>query len=1021
MKNTFLNKVKGLLICTLFVTLTLLATHAWATPISNILNLTILQQQIKGKVVDINDIPIAGVSIQIKNTNKGSVSDFDGSYSIEAAATDILMFSALGYETEEIVVGNQTTISITLKEDVTTLDAITVNAGYYSVKDRERTGSIVKVSAQELELQPVISPLEALQGRVAGLEVVQRTGVPGMASSIMIRGQNSFRNSSGNNGNLPLYVVDGVPIDPNPIITGGYNDFSSITGIDPLNNISVSNIESIEILKDADATAIYGSRGANGVILIATKKASGGETEKTSLDISLYSGISTVANKMELLNTKQFLEMRKEAFAYDGIETYPANSYDINGTWDQSRYTDWQDKFFGNAAYVTDAQLGLSGGNEFTAFRVGGSYHNQETVFPGDFGYNRFNGFLNVNHSSKDRKLNANISVNYGIDKNKLFQSSTFVSDALRLSPNAPALYDKTGELNWENSTWNNPFAVLNREQEIKTNTLNISAAVSYTIFDGLSLKLNSGYTKTDSKNLSKRPISAFDPAVQDSRSNEADHSETNRDSWIIEPQLTYVKVLSKANFDMVFGATFQNSNSDYLQLRSRGYTQERFIGNLSAADQVLVLTLDQKEYAYSAAFGRIGFNWNRKYYLNLTGRRDGSSRFGPGKQFENFGAVGLAWIFSEEDIIENIFPFLNFGKLRGSYGTTGNDQIPDYGFYNSYQTYLGGLISTGLTNPNYAWEVNKKLEAAVELGFFMDRIHLEASWYRNRSSNQLVSYPLSTATGFSSITANLPAVIQNTGWEVIFNTQNIRKPNFNWETSFNISFPENKLVEFPKIKQSSYANNYSVGHSLNILKQYQFTGINPETGLYEVADVNEDGRFNRDDRIVIQDRNRNYYGGLTNRLRYKSLQLNFLLEFVKQPGISNTFLNSVFPPGFGLPFTGGNVSSSVLDRWQNSRDNTSIQRYTQSIQNYAGYTNAFNSSLAYNDDSSFIRLKTLSISYTIPSKFIKKSGFSSIVLFTHGQNLWTWTKYKGLDPQYPGGSLLPALKNITLGFRVKF
>src|SRR5690606_32425633 len=356
-------------------------------------------------------------------------------------------------------------------------------------------------------------------------------------------------------------------------------------------------------------------------------------------------------------------------------------------------------------------------------------------------------------------------------------------------------------------------------------------------------------------------------------------------------------------------------------------------------------------------------------------GRRDGSSRFGSGKQFENFGAVGLAWIFSEEGGIKKAIPFLNFGKLRGSYGTTGNDQIPDYGFYNSYQTYLGGLISTGLTNPDYAWEVNKKLEAALELGFFKDRIHMETSWYRNRSSNQLVNYPLSTVTGFPSIVANLPAVIQNTGWEVVLTTQNIRRPNFNWETGFNISFPENKLVEFPNIEQSSYANNYSVGHSLNIVKLYRYTGIDPETGLYQVADVNADGLYNIDDKVVIQDRNRDYYGGLMNRLRYKDLQLSFLIEFVKQPGISNTFLDNLFPPGFGLPFTGGNVSSNVLGRWQNAGDDTDFQRYTQSFLNYTGFANARNSGFAYNDDPSFIRLKTISLSYSVPSKFIEESG----------------------------------------------
>ncbi|WP_268225123.1 SusC/RagA family TonB-linked outer membrane protein [Sinomicrobium oceani] len=985
------------------------------------------QLRVSGTITDPNGMPLPGVNIIVKDAKRGTMSDPDGKYDIRVNPSDVLVFSYVGFKKQEQAVNGQEVLDVVMEEDVSALDEVVVNAGYYRVKDRERTGNIAKVTSEELELQPVVNPLQALQGRVAGLEIVQRTGVPGTASTLMIRGQNSFRNDFGNNGNLPLYIVDGVPVDPSPIRTGGFVDLTSNTGIDPLNNISVANIESIEVLKDADATAIYGSRGANGVILITTKNGIRSGKEKTSLDISLYSGIATVSNKMELLNTEQFLEMRREAFANDGIENYPANAYDVNGTWDQSRYTDWQDKFFGRAATITDAQLSLSGGNELTSFRLGGAYHKEGTVFPGNFGYDRFNGFLNVNHISQNKRLKANVSVNYGVDQNKLFQSGTFVGDALTLSPNAPALYDEKGDLNWAYhpetgvSTWNNPFTVLNRTQEIKTNTLNVSSSVSYAVIDGLDIKVNAGYTKTDAKNLSKIPVSIYDPVTQGSRANEADHSETNRDSWIIEPQLSYTKRISKINLDIVLGGTFQKSNSDFLQMRSRGYSQERFIGDLSAADQVLVLSLDQREYVYSAVFGRIGFNWDRKYYLNLTGRRDGSSRFGPGRQFENFGAIGAAWIFSEEPFIKNTIPFLNFGKLRGSYGTTGNDQIPDYGFYNSYQTYLGGLISNGLYNPDYAWEVNKKVEAALELGVLNDRIHVEGSWYRNRSSNQLVDYPLSAVTGFSSITANLPALIQNKGWEIILTTKNIQQPHFSWETSFNISIPENKLLEFPNIEQSSYAIGYKVGHSLNIVKLFQYQGINPETGLYEVADINEDGLYNIDDRIVIQDRNREYYGGLMNQFHYKNLQLNFLLEFVKQTGISNAFLSTIFPPGFGLPFTGGNVPTNVADRWQNPGDDTNFQRYTQSFLNYTSYVNTRNSSVVYTDDPSFVRLKTISLSYTVPEKIIKESGLSSVLLFIHGQNLWTWTKYKGLDPQFPGGNVLPALRNVTCGLRVKF
>ncbi|MGS2765016.1 SusC/RagA family TonB-linked outer membrane protein [Sinomicrobium sp. M5D2P9] len=973
------------------------------------------QVEVSGTITSSDREPLAGVNIIVKGSNRGTMSDPDGKYNITVLESDVLTFSFIGFKTVERSVESQEIIDVQMEDDVTALQEVEVNAGYYKVKDRERTGSIVKVTSEEIELQPIVNPLEALQGRMAGVEINKPNGVPGTAASIQIRGRNSLRNTTNDNGNLPLFIIDGVPVNSSPIqhLGGGQQ---SVQAIDPLNTLNLSNIESIEVLKDADATAIYGSRGANGVVLITTKSGVKG-AQKTILSIDAYSGIGKVSNRMKLLNMEQYLEMRREAFANDGAESSQFADQDLL-VWDQNRYTDWQKELFGGTSDITDVQVALSGGTENTSFRFGGAYHKEGTVFPGDFDYQKLTGFINLNHTSSNNRLRATMMVNYGIDRNNLFLGGNLVQTALTLAPNAPTLFTEDGELNWENSTWNNPLAGLKRSQRISTNNLIVNSSVSYEILRHLDVKINLGYTKQDIKEGQKDPVSSHDPAIQASRVNSFSQRTTNRDSWIIEPQLNYSLSRSQLDMDVLVGSTFQKSSNDILMISGHGYSDERFIGNLEAADRVNVSSQSEIKYAYSAVFGRIGGNWAKKYFINLTGRRDGSSRFGPGRQFENFWAIGAAWIFSEESFIQKHIPVINFGKLRGSYGTTGSDQIPDYGFYDAYQVnQQGGLNPISLFNPDYGWEVNKKLEAALELGLFKDRLHLETSWYRNRSSNQLVGYPLSVVTGFTSVQANLPATVQNTGWEIVASTKNIQSKSFNWQTHFNITFPRNKLIAFPNIEQTSYATQYVVGEPLNISRLYRYKGINPDTGLYEVEDVNMDGNYNLDDQIIIQDMGRQYYGGLQNNLSFKGIRLDFLLEFIRQYGPSNIFANNVLPPGFSKR----NVSAAVLNRWEGPGSSSAVQRYTQSFLNFTNYSLARQSDYGVSSESSFVRLRTVSLSYEIPSVYIQKSGLSSCRLYVHGQNLFTWTRYKGLDPQFPGGNVLPSLRVITMGLQLQF
>jgi hypothetical protein len=378
-----------------------------------------------------------------------------------------------------------------------------------------------------------------------------------------------------------------------------------------------------------------------------------------------------------------------------------------------------------------------------------------------------------------------------------------------------------------------------------------------------------------------------------------------------------------------------------------------------------------------------------------------------------------VAWLFSEENFIGENFPFLSFGKLRGSYGTTGNDQIGNYQYLDTYsfgsmqyQNVLG-LYPTRLFNPDFSWESNRKLEFSLELGLWQNRVFISGSHYRNRSSNQLVGIPLPGTTGFSSINANLNATVENTGWEVEFSTVNIKTDHFEWTSSFNISLPKNKLVAFPNLKGSTYANKLVLGKSLNIRKVYKLNGVNPQTGLYEFEDFNGDGVLSApDDKQLVKNLDPEYFGGFDNAIRYKKFKLDVLFQFTKQLR-PNFWYN-----GATLVGSMANQPRLVLRRWQEEGDTAPIQQFTtgqnqEGVQAFQNYTQ----SDAAISDTSYIRLKTLSLAYQLYDK--EKKGWGC-ELFLQGQNLWTFTDYKGLDPE-TGNLTIPPLTIITLGTRLTF
>ena len=969
----------------------------------------VLEQDISGKVTDEDGAPLPGASVLVKGTSIGVITDADGNYRISAPdEATTLVFSFVGYERQEIEIGGRSIIDISLTLDVTTLGEVTINAGYYTVKERESTGNIRKLSAEEIDKQPIANPLQALQGRIAGVHIEQATGVPGGGFSVKIRGTNSI---SG--GNDPLYLVDGVPFTSTSL-SSSFVGSAIVSNANPLNSINPADIESIEVLKDADATAIYGSRGANGVVVITTKR---GSSEKTKVDLNIYTGIGKVAGEMDVLNTEQYLEMRREAFVNDGRTPNTGNAFDLL-EWDSTRNTDWQKELIGGTANITNAQTSISGGNAQTQFSIGGGYYNETTVFPGDFYDRRISARFSINHTSEDKKFNFAFNGNYVANTSKLY-SSDITGTALILPPHTPDLFDENDDLLFPLRSSTNPYSALRRDYEATTDNFVGNTIISYEVLPGLQFKTTLGYTNIRRDEFQTTPQSTIRPASGEQAS--ARFANNSIKTWITEPQINWQKEIGDGWLNILVGATFQENIGEGQTQEGIGFSTDALLQNITAADDIRIVNDNYTQYRYQAIFGRINYNWKGKYIVNLTARRDGSSRFGPGNQFASFGAIGGAWIFSEESFIQNNVPFLSFGKLRASYGTTGNDQIGEYEFLELWRptdfTYNGnsGLRPLRLANPEYRWEVNRKMEAAIDLGFFEDRIFLSASYYHNRSSSQLVGFSLPLSSGFTTVRDNFDAIVENTGWEFELSTTNVKTANFSWDIAFNITIPNNELVSYPDIENSPFASLLEVGKPLTIVSAFHFTGVDPETGVYTFEDVDGNGndRDNPADLQRLERIDQKFFGGFQNSLTYKGLQLDFLFQFVKQTG--RNYLGQLLPPGW----IGVNQPTAVLDRWQNPGDVTEVQKFTQRPTPVFRYHRA-NSDVRISD-ASFIRLKNVSLSYQLPIIRSNKVNLENSRLYIQGQNLLTITDFIGMDPENQNVRFLPPLRVITAGVQITF
>ncbi|MEP7377770.1 MAG: SusC/RagA family TonB-linked outer membrane protein [Chitinophagaceae bacterium] len=1001
---------------------------------------------ISGKIIDKDGNPLVGANIKIKGANKGTTTNADGSFLLkDVDKNSVLEVSYVGFETAIVSLQGRNFLVINLNPRNSVLDE-TIIIAYGTTTKRFSTGNVSSVKAADIERQPVNNPLLALQGRVPGVTVTQTSGLPGAGIIVRVQGINSLLN-----GNGPLYVVDGVPIStdvptpdfniPSPLPNSGEQFIRqySMGRSNTLNFLNPSDIESIEILKDADATAIYGSRAANGAVLITTKK---GKAGKPSLNVDMQQGFGQVGHFMKLLNTPQYIEMRKEALNNDGLNAsndVAASGQDIYAPdltiWDSTRQTDWQKELIGGTARYTHVNASISGGSSEIQYIIGGGYHRETTVFPGSFGNRRGSMNLNLNNNNDlKRKFHFQISSNYSVDENKLPRTD-LTQIALGLVPNAPVLFNNDGSINWEfdasgNSTFVNPLAKLfYQTYTSKTNNLIANGNFGYNLLPGLKISTGLGFTNLQSQDFQTNSLLAERPENRSQGVRSAFFGDSKLNTWIIEPQLSYKKLFDNGKFDGLIGGSFQHTFKEAGTLFGTGFNNEQVMTNPRAAALLRSAGFLRSTYKYNAVFSRLNYIYNDKYVLNLTGRRDGSTRFGSTDKFHNFWSAGAAWIFSQEKLL-SYQTFLSFGKLKGSYGTTGSDQIGDYRFLTLYNILnpqvpyqnTTGLVPGDIPNPYLQWEETKKLNVGIDLGFLQDRIFATANYSRNRSSNQLIDYQLPIITGRGSVLLNFPVTIQNTNWEFSLSTENVKSKAFSWTTNINLTLSRNKLVDFPGLENSPYQGQYIIGQPTSVFQIYHYAGVDPSSGLYAFVDAHG----NRTTTPVDADLTKlftdfpKYYGGFQNTIRFKGFQLDMLFQFVKKSAISPDFGVEFAPGMFSEYVSTGNQPLKVLDRWQKSGDATDIEKFTTSYD--VAYDAFYNATVSdkYYVDASYLRLKNLSLSWDLPSTWVQRTALQNCRLFAQAQNLLTITNYKGLDPETPGISTLPPLRVVTFGLQLK-
>ena len=1001
--------------------------------------------------------PLSGITLKVKGKRISAGSNAKGEFQLsKLEENSVITFSSVGFDSLQVrlaefekmevntssfsknlsVVKTATGfyLTIMLEPSVSFLDEVMVQA-YGTTDRRSSTGNIARISSKELEQQPLMNPLLALQGRIPGVIVTSTAGYASSPVKVEIRGRKTINSAFVSE---PLYVIDGVP--QNTLDLGGSSNyqtgspgvvqdgFSPTGGQSPMFGINSKDIESIEVLKDGDATAIYGSRAANGVILITTKKGRPGDTKFSA---ALEQGFSAITRHWDVLNTEEYLQLRKEAFKNDNIIPNLENAPDLV-LWDQNKYTDWQKVLLGNIGKQSNVSMSLSGGDVQTQFRLSGNYVKQTEILTSK-GSNQAAGLsFNMGHKTTDRRF----QVDFGLIYSYTTVNTTTIPAAVNLAPNAPDIYGPDGLLNfapWRGSdgTSKFPFGGLEGPYYSDTHAFTGNLNLKYEILKDLSFSTRFGYGYTNNATKYFSYIYAQDPITNPTGSNR--FGSTNNLNLVVEPQLNYKLKISEGNLELLLAGSLQKNVTKANSLTGFGYDNDDFIESINLAPQIFNPTGDVGYHKLAAVFGRINYNWKSKYIVNINWRRDGSSRFGPGNRYGNFGSVAGAWILTEEAPIKKALPsFISFLKLRGSYALTGGDAVGDYKYLSQWAKntqysdplpdYDGTkpLISLLAVNPNYKWQVNKKLETAVNIGFLDNRINFQFSIYRERCGNQLTDFPTPVYTGFPTVTANWPAVVDNKGWDISVDANLINTEKFNWSVSAFGSRNKNILVSYPDLEHSPYVNTHQVGKSINTQYLFHYLGVDPLTGFYRVEDYNGDGfvgqntgRAGGGDQYVALDLSPRFTGGLTNVLKYNGLSLSTSFNYNNFIGADPNFSTDVYP---GAP---GNLPKDVIGNyWKAPGDHTLYPKPTTKFND--GTQLFFNSDGRYRTVS-YIRLSNAALSYELDQKWAKKLGAGALRVYVNAQNVFVISNVKGLDPDIQQFGALPPARIYLCGLSVNF
>ncbi|SEJ39834.1 TonB-linked outer membrane protein, SusC/RagA family [Dyadobacter koreensis] len=1002
-------------------------------------------QALNGKVTDEKGEGLPGVNIVIKGTSKGATTNTSGEYQIDITdKATVLVFSFVGYLTQELEVGNRTTLDVTLKVDDKALEEVVV-VGYGTQKKSDLTGAISSIKAEDLKKLPTTSFDQAIQGRAAGVQVTQASSAPGGRVSIRIRGGNSL-----SSGNEPLYVIDGYPI------TAGGTAGGNGAGQNPLASINPSDIASMEILKDASATAIYGSRGANGVVLVTTKR---GKAGKTSVTYDGYYGVQKVIKKLDLMNAREFATLVNEARANDGVATpvypNPADLYNFPDPATMGEGVDYQDEIFRSAA-IQNHTLNISGGNDNTKIAVSGSYFDQKGVLIGS-DFKRASIRANI-----DTKLSKNIMFSTNLTGSKVWGNNgrsegdgggnaNTVNAALIMPPTVP-IFQKDGTYTRLNptpggSTVHNPVPIVLFNKDFQNvDRLMGTMAFTWNIISDLSLKVSVG---TDMSNANRETYEPRETVNGYNANGRAGQANRRSMSYLNENILTYNKAINKHLFNVVAGYTRQMDRDQLFSASSSNFLTDLYEADKLDAGAVFASPVSWKNQSQLVSYlGRINYTFNNKYLLSLTGRSDGSSKFGANNKWAFFPSVAVGYRLSEEKFIQSIDAISNL-KVRASFGKTGNQNIENYrslARLNVYNYDLSGALVSGLApgniaNPDLRWETTATTDVGIDLDLFGNRLNFVADYYYKKTTDLLWNVSVPQTSGFASIFRNIGS-LQNKGLELSLGGEIFVK-EFKWNSQLNWSMNRNKVLDIPgytPTTQNEISGHLKINGSwlepglpVGVWNLLQYDGVfqnqeqfdkgprsaaNDKLGDARFIDRNGNGSINlAEDRMIVGDPNPDFIYGWSNNFSYKGFDLSVYM----QGTFGNDILN-VQRAESNVSGPWGNQRKEIVDRWTPTNTTSNIPRARVTVNPLL-----LQSSWLI-EDGSFLRVKTASLGYTFkPSK-----GISSCRVYVTGQNLLTFTKYSGFDPEVnsPGNSNLqlgvdynayPAARTFLVGVNVGF